>query len=236
MPKINFENRILLGLTNGKSADCKIEKKLKDLDKLKIKKAALFLEELDQSERKRIYLALSNSSLKEIPLCHAKNDMEVEEFVFLEKKFKTSYFTIHENSFAFIDKWPGFEKKLYLEMNTDNYISPKVKIENVGGFCVDLSHFKVVLTSWAKEFDYTFMRKNKSKFGCNHLNGYDEKRNTDMHTAKSFRDFDYLKTLPKFIFSKVIALEIYNSIGEQIKFKKYLAELLENYFSKKTSG
>lgn len=234
MPKINFENRILLGITDGKKPHCRAEEKLEALNKLKIKKAALFLEELDQAERKRIYRALLDSTLKEIPLCHVRNDMEVEEFVFLEEKFKTKYFTIHENSFAFIDKWPGFEKKLYLEMNTDDYVSPKVKIENIGGFCVDLSHFKIVLTSWTKEFDYTYIKKNKSKFACNHLNGYDWQKNTDMHTVKNVKDFNYLETLPKFIFSKVIALEMYNSIDEQIKFKNYLEKMLGEYFNRKT--
>jgi hypothetical protein len=85
-------------------------------------------------------------------------------------------------------------------MNVDNYVSPKVKIENIGGFCVDFSHFKRALTYWTKDFDYTYFKKNKSKFGCNHLNGYDWKKNTDMHTVKGVKDFDYLETLPKFIF------------------------------------
>ncbi|MCX6760952.1 MAG: hypothetical protein NTZ84_02540 [Candidatus Nealsonbacteria bacterium] len=231
MPKIDFENRILLSITGRKKGEWK--EKLEDLNELKIKKAALFLEGFDQRERKKIYRALLDSTLKEIPLCHAGNDMEIEEFVFLENKFKTKYFTIHESGFGFLDKWPGFKKKLYLEMNVDDYVSPKVRIEDIGGFCVDLSHFKMALTSWTKDFDYTYLRKNKVKFGCNHLNGYNPEKNHDMHTVKSLKDFDYLKTLPKFIFSKFIALEMYNSIDEQIKFKKYLKNLLLNHFHRK---
>lgn len=64
MPKINFENRILLGITDGKGLHCRAEEKLEALNKLKIKKAALFLEELDQAERKKIYRALLDSTLK----------------------------------------------------------------------------------------------------------------------------------------------------------------------------
>jgi len=228
MPKINFENRILLSITGGKED---WREKLEKLNELKIKRAALFLEGFDQAERKKIYRALLGSTLKEIPLCHVRNDMEVEEFVFLENKFKTKYFTIHESGFGFLDKWPGFKKKLYLEMNVDDYIAPKVRVEDIGGFCVDLSHLKMALTSWTKDFDYTYLRKNKVKFDCNHLNGYDHKKNYDMHTVKRLKDFDYLKTLPKFIFSKVIALETYNPIDEQIKFKNYLKKLLRNYFN-----
>lgn len=156
--------------------------------------------------------------------------MEIEELVFLESKFRTKYFTIHESGFGFLDKWKGFYKKFYLEMNTDDYISPKVEVEKIGGFSVDLSHFKIGLANWAKEFDYTYMRKHKANFACNHLNGYDEVENTDMHTIKSLKDFDYLKTLPKFLFGKVIALEVENDISQQIKFKKYLVKLLNGLF------
>lgn len=219
----NFEQRILLGITGEKEA---WEEKLNDINKLGIAEVALFLERFDQTQRKKIYRAILDSSLKNIPLCHIRNDMEIEELVFMEEKFKTKYFTIHEGSFSFLDKWPGFNKKLYLEMDANNYISQKVIVEKIGGFCVDFSHFKMAQTQWTKEFDYTYFKKEKIKFGCNHLNGYDEEKNDDMHVVKSLKDFDYLKTLPKFLFSKVIALEMDNSISQQIKFRKYLVNLL----------
>jgi len=222
VPIKSFENRILLGITGAKEKDW--QDKLKDLKKLRIKEAALFLERFDQGQRKKIYRALLDSTLKKIPLVHIRNDMEVEELVFLEEKFKTKYFTIHESSFNFLKKWPGFEKKLYLEMNANNYISQKVIVEKIGGFCVDLSHFRIAITSWTKEFDYTYFRKEKAIFACNHLNGYSEKKNTDLHAVKSLKDFDYLKTLPNFLFGKIIALEMENSIPQQIKFKKFLGK------------
>lgn len=228
MPEINFEKRIFFGITGEKEKDW--QDKLKDLDKFKIKEAALFLERFDQIQRKKIYRALLDSSLKRISFCHIRNDMEIEELVFLETKFKTGYFNIHEKGFGFLNKWPGFERKLYLEMNTDNYISQKVVVEKIGGFCVDLSHFKVAQTKWSKEFDYTYCKKKKISFLCNHLNGYDAVKNSDLHTIKSLKDFDYLKTLPKFLFGKIIALEVENGILQQIKFKNYLAGLLNKFF------
>ena len=231
MAAVNFEKRILFGITGEKEKDW--QDKLNDLNKLKIREAALFLERFDQIQRKKIYRALLGSSIKTIPLCHIKNDMEIEELVYLESKFKTKYFTIHESSFGFLDKWKGFYRKLYLEMNIDNYVSPKVAVGRIGGFCVDLSHFKVALTGWTKDFDYTYFKKHKADFTCNHLNGYDPKENIDLHAIKSLKDFDYLKTLPKFIFGKVIALEVENDIVEQIKFKRYLIKLLNNLFLKR---
>ncbi len=58
-------------------------------------------------------------------------------------------------------KGVGIYKNLYLEMNTDNIISQEVKVGEIGGFCVDLAHFKVSQVRGCKEFDYIMERKNK---------------------------------------------------------------------------
>lgn len=219
-----------MGITGYKDKDW--QEKIRDLTKLRIKEACLFLERFDESQRKRIYRSLINSTIKKIPLVHLKNAMELDEIIFLWWKFKTEYFTIHENTFGFLDKWRGFYKKFYLEMNTDNYISPKVAVEKVGGFCVDLAHFKVAETRWVKEFDYVYFKKFKPYFLCNHISGYSPKKNTDLHTIKSPKDFEYLKTLPKFVFGKCMALEIDNGIFEQIRYRKYLVKFLNNTFNR----
>jgi hypothetical protein len=112
-------------------------------------------------------------------------------------------------------------------MNADNFISKTVDVQKIGGFCVDLSHFKIQEEKWSKEFEYIIKRKNISHyFACNHLNGYSYQKNKDLHTVKSLKDFDYLKTLPRFLFSQTIAIETDNSIADQLKFKKYLIKSL----------
>ena len=193
----------------------------------------MFLEQFNDKQRKKIYPALLDSKIKKIPLVHIRNDMDKKELKFLAKNFGSKYFTIHEDSFRIMKKWRGFYKDLYLEMNADNFVSQLVEVERIGGFCVDLAHFKVEMAKWSKEFEYIFERRATSHyFDCNHLNGYDPEKNTDMHTVKSLKDFDYLKTLPKFLFGDIIALEVFNSIAQQLKFKKYLSKLLNNLFKK----
>lgn len=116
-------------------------------------------------------------------------------------------------------------------MNYDDNISPKVQVEMIGGFCVDLAHFKAAEVKHSNEYIYTLRRKDSTNlFCCNHLNGYSSVENRDLHMISSLKDFDYLTTLPKFVFSNVIALEINSSIEEQIKYKKYLSAVLNNYF------
>ncbi len=224
MDQKDFSKRILVGITGNK--DIHWQSKLRGIEKYKITEVALFLECFNQTQRQRIYKALLDSNIKKIPLVHIKNDMTKEELEFLVKHFGLEYLTIHEDSFNVLEKWKGYYKKLFLEMNVDNFVSKIVQIERIGGFCIDLSHFKIEEEKWSKEFEYIIQKRKKTiLFACNHLNGYSYKKNTDLHTIKNLKDFDYLNTLPRFLFGNKIGLECNNSISEQLKFKKYLVKM-----------
>ena len=150
----------------------------------------------------------------------------------MHDKFDSCYFTIHEDDFKGLEKWRGYYKKLFLELNADNFLSELVKVEKIGGFCIDLSHFKKAEQKWSQEFTYVISKKNTPYlFACNHLNGYSYEKNTDLHTVNSLKEFDYLKTIPKFLFGQVIGLECNNSITEQLKFKTYLVKMLNKLYS-----
>lgn len=231
MKQNDFSKRILVGITGWRNVDW--QKKLEEINDFGISKVALFLERFDKTKRQKIYEALLTSKIKEIPLVHIRHDMEKGELAFLARHFNSSCFTIHEDSFEILTRWRGFYKHLFLEMNIDSFVSRSVEVKRIGGFCVDLAHFKVEEEKWSKEFEYIVERRKVSRyFACNHLNGYSFKRNIDLHTIKGLKDFDYLKTLPEFLFGDIIALETENSITEQLRFKKYLSKLLNSLFRK----
>lgn len=226
------KKEVLVGITGYREKDWK--NKLREIEKLKIEKVALFLERFNKIQRNKIYQALLSSNIKEIPLVHIRHDTIKEEMKFLKKNFKSKYFTIHEDHFKFLNRWKGFYKYLYIEMNMDNFVSKLVKVNKIGGFCIDLSHFKSAEEAWTKEFEYIMKRKKTSKyFACNHLNGYSYEKNTDLHTITSLKNFNYLKTLPKFLFGKIIAIETENNIKDQLKFKKYILKILNKNKEKK---
>ena len=220
---IDISKNIIVSIT-GKDANACI-RKIYEAKELGITEVGLFLELLGEKERQDVYDKLLEKSIKRIPLVHIRHDMTEKELIFLKENFKTKYFTIHEINFQRDDvlRWKSFEKNLFLEMNFDNFVSKKVNVENIGGFCVDLAHFKVAMEKLNKDFDYVYTKKDIPKyFACNHLNGWDIERNIDMHTINSSSNFDYLKTMPDFLFGKCIALEVFNSLKEQLEFKQYL--------------
>ncbi len=208
------------------------QNKLQEIEELNIQEVALFLEMYDKEEKQRIYKALLQSHITSIPLVHLRHDMDKEELEFLQKNYKTKYFTIHEENFVNdnLVQWQGFKKDIYLEMNFDNVVSGKVQVEKIGGFCIDLAHFKVGLEKLSKDFEYVFKRKDENLFICNHINGWNPEKNIDTHTIHDLKDFDYLKTLPEFVFGNVVALETFNSIKEQLRFKEHLTTLFSEKF------
>ena len=215
---------LLVGLTGRRTRDWK--SKLAEIQKRKIDRIGLFLEMFLMEDRKAIYDALLDSCVKTTPLVHIRDDMEKWELDLLVKKFNAKYLTIHEHSFDVIKNWRGHYKNLYLEMNTDDYVAKNVKVNKIGGFCIDLSHYKVEEVKNSAEYKYVNKWKN-GNFGCNHLNGYAVRRNKDVHTVQRLTQFNYLKTLPDFVFGKVAAIETFNPIKQQLKFQKYLKKFLK---------
>ena len=229
--KDDLNKRILVGVTakGGKGW----RKKLKEIKKYKITRFALFIEEISPKKRKKLYKKLNKLKIEEIPLIHIKDDTTNEELEFFKQKYHTKYFTIHEDHFSKLNEWNGFHKDLYVEFNNDNFVSKSVKVENIGGFCIDLSHFKKGEAIKSKEFYYVTKRKSKkSYFACNHLNGYSYRLNRDIHAPTKLSQFSYLKTLPNYLFGKIIAIEMYNSIKEQLEYKKYILKLLNKKLRK----
>jgi len=225
MTKNSWDKKIFVSLTGKTEKDW--QTKLKEINSLGLKTVALFLEMFSPVQRQKIYQALEKSSVKHIPLIHIRNDMTLAELKYLCQRYHNPCLTIHESSFGQLDRWIGFHKFLYLEMNYNNRIPHNVALEKIGGFCIDLSHFKAAEEKWAKEFEFIVKKKDKKIFKCNHLNGYSYEKNSDIHTISSLKEFAYLKTLPQFIFGNIIAIEVFNSIKEQLKFKKHIINLLQ---------
>lgn len=226
----DLEEKILLSITGCE--DGHYERKIEEIENRNIDTVALFLERFIPEQRKKIYERLKQSSIKRIPLVHIRDDMDKSELTFLYSRYGSKYFTIHENHFNTLHKWKGFEKRLFLEMNTDNEVSENVKVENIGGFCVDLAHFQKQKDRKTVDYDYVYERRDsKDLFRCNHLSGYSFEEMTDLHYVNSEKDFEYLKELPPFVFGDTIGIEIDNSIEEQIYFRDYIFSLIkENDF------
>ncbi len=221
---------ILVSITGNNYKEC--EEKIDEVKKREISKIALFFQYLSSEERKKIYKKLKETEIKEIPLVHIGEGVEKDEVKFLFEKYKSRYFTIHENDFLHLSNWRGFYDHLFLEMSTDNIVDKSVDVEKIGGFCVDLAHYQKQKDRKTIDYEYVYNRRSKKTlFRCNHLSGYSSQEMEDMHYVNSVNDFNYIKNLPDFVFGGIIAIEVNNSIKEQLKFKKEIEKTLNEKFN-----
>jgi len=229
MENKSFEKKIYLSITGEKNINW--QKKLEEINKLKLTEVAVFLSRFDKKERDNFYPFLLKSSIKSIPFVHIRNDNNKEDLKFFIDNYGTKYFNIHEDGFEYLDQWQGYQNRIYLEPDYNDEIAKDVRVKKIGGFCIDLAHFKSAIARGTKEASYVFSNKENISFPCNHLGGYSEESKQDVHSATHFKQFDYLATLPKFVFGDTIAIELDNSIKEQIMYKEYMVKLLDNYFN-----
>ncbi len=223
---MNLKNHIYPTITAGDGY--KWEDKIKEVRKLGLKEVCVFPEFIRLRERRRLYAALLETGIKNVPLVHIRDDMKKWELQFFYDNFKTRRFNFHEHSFDDLmrGEWRGWHKYLYLEYNYDNRISKLVDVKKIGGLCIDLSHLWSAKNRNAQEFARCNQEVKKYKVVCNHLNGYDVKKMSDLHFVKNKSELNYLKEIPKKFFGKIIVLEMYNTIEEQLRFRDYIVGLL----------
>lgn len=209
--------------------------KVKEIDTLGLKQVAVFVTAMFFDERQELYRALENTGLEEIPFVHIKSEMRPEEMEYFINHWKTRVFNHH-----LFSEFP-------LEYDLKKYF-PKICIENTcapilekdltgfGGLCLDFTHMEDARRSFPdlyKSWQETFAR---FPVGCGHISAiketpwFDKRGSGPRHSYHRFEklsDFDYLKNFSLSQFPPVIALELENSLAEQLKAKEYVEKILE---------
>ncbi len=208
--------------------------RIKEISKFGLKEVNLFLTCLNKEERQEIYELLKRIKITRIPFVHLRSDMEPQELDFLTKEYKTEVYNIHTNREYPLKFNHGERKKnIYIENTFLPYDEEEVK--QFGGICLDFAHLEN-----ARVFRPEMYRQNieiieKYECGCNHISpGVEfslfEKEQwlgkKHPHVLKNLSQLDYLKRYPQKYFSGHIAMEIENSIEEQLEAIKYIKSIL----------
>ncbi|MDZ7611646.1 MAG: hypothetical protein U5L10_02690 [Candidatus Moranbacteria bacterium] len=230
-----MRKKVLLGFTTTTGSD--VDQKIEEIEKLGIKEAALFLTGKDFEERRKIYNKLKNSSLEKAPHVHIRNDFQEEELEYLEKRFKVAAYNIHDRNsrFPFYDcakEFKNHASKIYIE-NTET-VPEDGELEELGGLCVDFSHWEdAALLGWKKYLKQMRNKAKKYKIGCSHVSGVGADKNLDedlmeyhsKHYFDNLREFDYLKNYLHYL-PELISLELENSFKEQLEVKKHVEKTI----------
>jgi len=122
-----------------------------------------------------------------------------------------------------------FKDKIFIE-NTLTSISED--IDDWAGLCFDVSHHESRRLDGSLLFDEVTQLLKTKTIGCCHLNVIREEpfiykgaNCYDYHYFFNLKEFDYCVKYKKHL-PEIIALELENSLGEQLEAKKYLEKLL----------
>jgi hypothetical protein len=221
--------KILVSITTTQGSDW--QGKIKEIEKLGLKETALFPTCFKKEEREKLYALLREAGIRNIPFVHIRNDMAPQELDYLIDEFKVKAFNLHSNSeYPFIHDYSRHRKMIYIE----NVYSPleEREIKEFGGVCLDVSHLENDRIHEPDKFRHNLEVFEKYPIGCNHLSCFqktlrrdeDGYLRLDSHSLKKLSEMDYLKNYPKKYFSDIIAIELENTIKEQLKVRDYLIE------------
>jgi len=225
------EKKIFASITTTRGSDWRA--RIKEINELGLKEIALFPTCLSPEERKEMYQLLEKSTIESVPLLHLRNDMPLEELDYFVKNYKTQVLCTHTQSeHPLIYDCSKYKNIISLE-NVYHTFDEK-ELKNFGGICLDLSHLENDGILHKERFEDTIKILKKYPILCNHISAIKKftfidktgEIRYDFHYLKDLSELDYLKKYPLNYFSPFIAIELENSIKEQLKVKDYLMKLL----------
>jgi len=209
--------------------------KIKEIDELGLEKVAIFPTCLNKEQRQEMYNLLEKTQLKEIPFVHLRSDMPPEELEYLIKKFNTQVFNTHsEKQYPLVCNLEKYRQQLFIE---NTFLWDEQEVKNNAGLCLDFSHLESDRLLDQKKYGQRLAVIKKYKIGCNHIaavsrnplaeteNGKTNSLHFDKHSFQDLSEFDYLKNYPKEFFSEFCAIEVENSLKEQLKAIDYIYEI-----------
>jgi hypothetical protein len=204
--------------------DGKWREKLAEIHTLQLKEACFFPTCLNEHERQEAYELLEKSEIDHIPLVHIRSDFYDWEIEYLEKKFGTKVFNAHSQmELPFEHDLSHYKKLIALETGLENL---EKELPNFAGICPDFSHLEN-FKRLGKPIYASHMRclEKYPRLAAHASAIRQEGRQFDYHQYNDLSEFDYLKSYKKYL-PPIVALELENSIGEQLEAKKYIEKLL----------
>ena len=200
--------------------------KIKEVKELKLKEVYLFPTCLKQKERKELYETIEKTSIERIPFVHLRSDMELWELDYLTENYKTKVFNTHsQKEYPLANNLDKYKDFIYIE----NTYAPldEEEIKEFAGICLDFSHLENDRVFHPEKYRHNVSLIEKCSAGCNHISAVKPSKEAsvleyDNHYLKDLSELDYLKKYPLKYFSQYIAIELENTIEQQLEAIAYI--------------
>lgn len=224
--------KILLAITTTRDSSwCE---KIKEAKKLGITEVAFFLTCLNAPLRQEFYRLAKAAGIKKAPFVHLRSDMSPTEIDYLIKEFGTKIFNIHsQKDHKLTFDLTKYRAKIYMENNLDPIAD---EAREWAGVCLDVSHYEDKRLRKIKDLRQDVTKAlRRYKVGVWHLNAivakpFNDKNGIhgyDCHHFTDLKELDYCRQYQKYLPQYYIALELENSLVEQLQAKAYITKLFK---------
>ena len=232
---------ILPSVTTLGSTTSSWRDKIAEIEPLGLKEIGLFLTGLTTEERIECYAMLREVHRYHeftIPFVHAVAAMSEEEYRFLIDGFGAEVFNLHPLSEFPLEHALSDElrSKIYIENSHSDHALTQADIDGFAGICLDVSHLEETRLNDIKAYREMELMLATNKIGANHISAVwykttmigAGKRRYSQHIVRTSRDLTYLKGYSENFFAKFCALELENSLAEQVKLIPVVEQLLND--------
>ena len=222
-----------IGLTNSTWSQ-----KISEVKSLKLYEIALFLTGLQIDERKKCYKALEELQAIHnfsIPFVHATSSMSEDEFWYIKNQFNTEYFNLHpvwEYPLQF-QLSPEIRKYILIENSSPSVPLQKQDLEGFAGICFDLSHLEDSRRSKPEVYQENLFLTKQFEVLANHISAVSETARYNINETSYYSvhdsnlgNFQYLSGLTNSSFSNLCAIEVENSLEEQVSAKNKISNII----------
>jgi len=200
------------------------KKKIKEAEELD--EVCFFLTCLERKEREEFYFLARK--IKRAPFVHLRSDMGADEIELLKNNFGSKIFNIHTLREHPLEKdLSEFKKSIFIE----NIYFPldEKELKEFGGICLDFAHLENDRILEKEKYQRNLSVIKNFPIGCCHISCVKKKprldhRNFlryDSHQMGELKELDYLRGYKDY-FSGILAIELENSIEDQLKAIEYI--------------
>lgn len=213
-------------------------KKVAEVKELGLEEVSLFLTLVNTKERRELFRLLRDTKISKVPFVHLRSDMTKDEIDYLIKNYHAEVFNTHtKKEFPYPIDYQRYKKMIYIENVYEPFDENEIK--EFAGVCLDFSHLEDDKVFRPVIYKHNIEVIEKYGCGCNHISpakkrfSFLEKgevkypKEQHPHFLKKLSEMDYLKRYPAKYFSKFMALEMENSIKEQLEARDYILKLLK---------
>ena len=207
--------------------------KMEEIKLLELKEVCLFPTVLNFEQRQKFIKELAKTKVERVPLVHIKNDFKLSEIKYYFDRYHTRLFNLHsEKEYRLHHDLSPYKSYLYLE-TTKTDISKE--LQEYAGVCLDVAHVEARRLMGSSLYPVFTKCLKKFPVGVAHVSAikaqpiaHPKKKGKfiyDSHHYQNLSEFDYLKRYRRFL-PTILALELENSLKQQLKAVKYLQKIL----------